>query len=112
MVRHEAACALVSGLSPLDDPTLGLADAALGGDVGLQGLLRVLPRTGAAVAGVTHDVRAETIGLFDGHGVLAAVGPIGVELLQADCHGHGVPPTAHARQHDVCNGASPSQNPS
>ena len=81
MVSHEAWSALVPGMSALHDPALGLHDEALGNDLGPQGLLRVLPSAGAAITGVAHYLHADAVGLLDGLGALAAVGGIGVQLL-------------------------------
>ena len=55
MVCHESTGALVPGMSAFHDPALGLHDEALGDDRGpheIERLPRVLPRTGAALAGV------------------------------------------------------------
>ena len=62
-------------MSALYDPALGLHDEALGNDFGPQGLLRVLPGAGAAVAGMAHDLPDDAVGLFDGDGALAAIAP-------------------------------------
>ena len=70
-------------MSSLDNPTLGLHHEALGDDLRPQGLLSVLPSARAAVAGVTHDFYADAVGVFDGNSALAAIGAIGVELLQS-----------------------------
>uniref|UniRef100_E6PQE4 Uncharacterized protein n=1 Tax=mine drainage metagenome TaxID=410659 RepID=E6PQE4_9ZZZZ len=82
MVCHEPTCTLVPGMSTLDNPALGLHDKALGNDLGPQRLLSILPGARAAVAGVTHDLDADAVGLLDGLGTFAAVGAIGVERLQ------------------------------
>ena len=69
-------------MSALDNPALGLHDEALGNHLGPQRLLGLLPSPGAAVAGVAHNLQADAVGLLDSLGALAAIGAVGVELLQ------------------------------
>ena len=76
VVCHEAACALVPGMSARYNPALGLHDEALGNDLGPQRLLCVLPGSGAAVAGVTDDLDADAVGLLDGLGAFAAAASV------------------------------------
>ncbi len=95
MVCHEAACALVPSMSTLDNPAFCLHDETLGDDFGPQGLLRVLPSACAAVAGVAHDLDTDAVRVLDGLGAFAAIGAVGVELLQAGDFGASL-------HHDLC----------
>ena len=70
MLCREAARSLVPGMSALYNPALGLHDEALRNDLGPQRLLRVLPNTGSAVAGVAHDLDADAMCVLDGHGAV------------------------------------------
>lgn len=80
----EATSTLVPGVGALDHPALGLNDEAAGDKLGPQGLLRVLPGAGAAVAGVTDDFDAHArVRGLDRLRALTAVRGIGVELLEA-----------------------------
>lgn len=81
-MSDEAARAFVPGMCAFDDPALGLYDEAAGDGIGPQGLLCVLPSARAAVAGVTNDLDADVMCVLEGLGALAAVGGVGVELLQ------------------------------
>ena len=74
---------LVPGMGAFNNPSFGLNDKALGDDIRPQRLLGELPSAGGAVTWVADDLYADAVSLLDGRRALAAVGRIGVELLEA-----------------------------
>ena len=88
---HEAMGALVPCMGTLNHSALGLNDEAAGDHLRSEGLLRVAPSAGAAVAGVANDLDAHVrMRGLDGLRTLAAVRGIGVELLEPGRLGRGL----------------------
>ena len=81
MVHDHAAPALIPGMGPFDDPALGQNDKA-SDRLRPERLLRIMQGAGRAVAGPTHDLDPDAVGLLDRFGALPAIRTIGLEPFE------------------------------